>query len=58
MAQQQGPSRGNHDWAPQVPTGKHHTLAATLETVQWGWLDPREPPKLTVDPATPFRSKR
>ena len=20
--------------------GKHHTLAATLETVQWGWLDP------------------
>ena len=29
--------------------GKRHTLAATLETVQWGWLDPKEPPKLTVD---------
>ena len=29
--------------------GKRHTLAAALETVQWGWLDPKEPPKLTVD---------
>ncbi len=29
--------------------GKRHALAATLETVQWGWLDPKEPPKLTVD---------
>jgi len=28
---------------------KRHRLAATLETVQWGWLDPKEPPKLTVD---------
>src|SRR3989454_11346580 len=28
---------------------KRHKLAATLETVQWGWLDPKEPPKLTVD---------
>ena len=34
--------------APPV-MGKRHTLAATLETVQWGWLDPKEPPKLTVD---------
>lgn len=35
---------------PQKPaTGKHHTLPATLDTVQWGWLDPKEPPKLTVD---------
>jgi acetamidase/formamidase len=49
MAQQQGPARGNHDWAPPVTAGKHHTLAATLETVQWGWLDPRESPKLTVE---------
>jgi acetamidase/formamidase len=24
-------------------------LKATKETVQWGWLDPKEPPKLTVD---------
>jgi len=29
--------------------GKHHTLAATLETTQWGWLDPKEPPKLTIN---------
>ena len=29
--------------------GKHHMLAATLDTVQWGWLDPKEPPKLVVD---------
>src|SRR6266481_1339446 len=29
--------------------GKQHRLAAALETVQWGWLDPEEPPKLTVD---------
>lgn len=29
--------------------GKHHTLPATLETVQWGWLDPKEPPKLTIE---------
>jgi len=48
-AQQQGPARGNHDWASPAPQGKHHNLAATLETVQWGWLDPREKPKLTID---------
>ena len=29
--------------------GKHVRRTATLETVQWGWLDPREPPKLTID---------
>src|SRR5712691_13394313 len=28
---------------------KHYKLAATLETTQWGWLDPNEPPKLTVN---------
>jgi hypothetical protein len=49
IAQQQGSARGNHEWAPPVPQGKHHNLAATLETVQWGWLDPREKPKLVVD---------
>ena len=47
MAQQ--PVRGNHDWAPKVAAGKHHSLPATLETVQWGWLDPREKPRLTVN---------
>lgn len=30
-------------------SGKSHRLAATLETVQWGWLDPKEPPKLTIN---------
>src|SRR5204863_356531 len=39
IAQQQPAARG----------GKHHTLPATLETVQWGWLDPKEPPKLTLN---------
>lgn len=29
--------------------GKHHSLAATLDTVQWGWLDVKEPPKLTIE---------
>ena len=48
-AQQKAPARGNHDWAPKAAAGKHHTLAATLETVQWGWLDPREKPKLTIN---------
>lgn len=28
--------------------GKHYVLKATKETVQWGWLDPNEPPKLTI----------
>src|SRR2546426_1897211 len=32
----------------EMAVGKHYTLAATPETVQWGWLDPNEKPKLTV----------
>ncbi|MEO7152664.1 MAG: acetamidase/formamidase family protein, partial [Burkholderiaceae bacterium] len=42
-------ARGDHQWAPSVKTGKHHTLPATLDTVQWGWLDPKETPKLTIE---------
>ena len=49
IAQQSAAPRGSHDWASQAPAGKHHTLAATLDTVQWGWLDPQEKPKLTVN---------
>ena len=49
IAQQAPLRRSSHDWAPPAKTGKHHTLPATLETVQWGWLDPAEPPKLTVN---------
>jgi acetamidase/formamidase len=30
------------------PAPKHHVLKATPETVQWGWLDPKEPPRLTI----------
>ncbi len=29
--------------------GKYHALPATLETTQWGWLDPKERPKLIVN---------
>ncbi len=29
--------------------GKHHVLKATPENVQWGWLDPHEAPRLTID---------
>src|SRR2546428_12226161 len=29
--------------------GKFYVLPATLETTQWGWLDPKEPPKLTIN---------
>src|SRR5262249_55310281 len=28
--------------------GTYHVLPATLQTTQWGWLDPAEPPKLTI----------
>src|SRR5262245_61027482 len=34
---------------PKQTPSKRHKLAATLETTQWGWLDPNEPPKLTVN---------
>jgi acetamidase/formamidase len=33
----------------KAEAGKHHVLKATKETVQWGWLDPNEPPKLKID---------
>ena len=32
-----------------VAGGMYHGLAATLETSQWGWLDPKEPLKLVVN---------
>ena len=31
-----------------APAGKHYALPATKETVQWGWFDPKESPKLTI----------
>src|SRR2546425_2436671 len=35
--------------APLPAAAKHHKLPATPENVQWGWLDPKEPPKLTIE---------
>jgi hypothetical protein len=35
--------------AKQQAGPKRHKLPATLETTQWGWLDPNEAPKLTVN---------
>lgn len=32
--------------APRAP--RHWSLPATPENVQWGWYDPKEPPKLTI----------
>src|SRR6266852_273389 len=32
-----------------VAGAKYHVLPATLETTQWGWLDPKEPSKLVVN---------
>ncbi|HEU4728314.1 MAG TPA: acetamidase/formamidase family protein [Kofleriaceae bacterium] len=29
--------------------GKHHVLKASPDDVQWGWLDPREKPRLTIE---------
>src|SRR5919204_1521725 len=37
------------DRAVSVGGAKYHVLPATLETTQWGWLDPHEPPKLTIN---------
>ena len=37
------------DRAVSVGGGKYHVLPATLQTTQWGWLDPSEPPKLTIN---------
>src|SRR5215470_3532130 len=35
--------------AVPAPGGTYHVLPATLQTTQWGWLDPAEPPKLVVN---------
>ena len=32
-----------------IAGGNYHVLPATLETTQWGWLDPHESPKLVVN---------
>src|SRR6201998_1354932 len=35
--------------ATKGSTGKHYSLPANKDTVQWGWFDPTEKPKLVVD---------
>src|SRR6185503_5166216 len=35
--------------AAEPARGKHHVLKATPDDVQWGWLDPREKPRLTIE---------
>ena len=35
--------------ADQKSTGKHYVLPANKDTVQWGWYDPAEKPKLVVN---------
>src|SRR5262245_56438184 len=46
---QQPIEEGKRDRAITVPGGTYHVLPATLETTQWGWLDPKESPKLVVN---------
>ena len=46
---QQAMDESKRDRTVAAAGGKYHLLPATLETTQWGWLDPKEPPKLTVD---------
>src|SRR5207245_4742670 len=45
----QAPDEGKRDRKGAVAGGTFHVLPATLETTQWGWLDPAEPPKLVVN---------
>src|SRR5260370_11987311 len=42
----QAPDEGKRDRKVAVAGGTFHVLPATLETTQWGWLDPAEPPNL------------
>jgi acetamidase/formamidase len=37
------------DRAVPVAGGRYHVLPATLDTTQWGWLDPHEKPKLVIN---------
>ena len=40
---------GDNVAAAPPAEGKHYSLPATKENVQWGWLDPAEKPKLTIE---------
>ncbi len=45
LAQKKPEAKSSKDAAA---AGKHYTLAASKENIQWGWFDPNEPPKLTI----------
>src|SRR5260370_28430587 len=45
----QAPDEGKRDRKVAVAGRTFHVLPATLETTQWVWLDPADPPKLVVD---------
>ena len=45
---QQTMTEATRDRGAAVTGGTYYMLPATLETTQWGWLDPKEPPKLVV----------
>jgi acetamidase/formamidase len=45
---QQTMTEATRDRGAAVTGGTYYMLPATLETTQWGWLDPMEPPKLVV----------
>jgi len=41
--------KGAENSLGEAPGGKHYQLKAIKEEVQWGWLDPRIKPRLTID---------
>ena len=41
--------RGTAQKSSAGAKGKHYSLPATKENVQWGWLDPTEKPRLTMN---------
>ena len=43
------PQNASEKGAGAKSTGKHYVLPANKDTVQWGWLDPTEKPKVVVD---------
>jgi hypothetical protein len=48
VARAQGKSASTVDHADAGGAQKHYSLPATPDTVQWGWFDVNEKPKLTV----------
>src|SRR5207247_3663708 len=46
---QQAMDESKRDRTVAAAGGKYYVLPATLETTQWGWLGPSEPPKLVVN---------